>query len=50
MKVILPFCFLKKPSIKFPALNPEVVDVYTFVLFEGGQITLMYMYIASYVV
>ena len=44
-KVISPFCFLNKPSIKFPALNLEVVGIYTFVLFRGGKITLMYMYL-----
>lgn len=44
MKVISPFYFLKKPSIKFPALNPEFVDIYAFALFRGGHITLMYMY------
>lgn len=44
MKVISPFYFLKKPPIKFPALNPEFVDIYAFALFRGGHITLMYMY------
>ena len=44
MKVISPFYFLKKPPIKFPALNPEFVDIYAFALFRGGHITLMNMY------